>query len=73
MTTPMSYDGSVSGTTSYINQIATLAVVAVDDPAYVTILPQMIANSELRIYRELDFLFSSISTCLLYTSPSPRD
>ena len=62
MTTPMSYDGSVSGTTSYVNQIATLAVVATDDPAYVTILPQMIANAELRIYRELDFVFTSIST-----------
>lgn len=58
----MSYDGSVSGTTSYINQIATLAVVDPTDSAFVTILPQMIANSELRIYRELDFLFTSIST-----------
>lgn len=62
MTKPMSYDGSVLGTTSYVNQIATLAVVAADDPAYVTILPQMIANAELRIYRELDFVFTSIST-----------
>ena len=73
MTTPMSYDGSVSGTTSYINQIATLAVVAVDDPAYVTILPQMIANSELRIYRELDFLFSSISTTAYGLTVGSRD
>lgn len=62
MTTPMSYDGSVAGTTSYISQISTLAVVDPTDAAFVTILPQMIANSELRIYRELDFLFTSIST-----------
>lgn len=73
MTTPMSYDGSVSGTTSYIDQIATLAVVAKDDPAYVTILPQMIANSELRIYRELDFLFSSISTTAYGLTVGSRD
>ena len=62
MTTPMSYDGSVAGTTSYINQIATMAVVAPDDSNFVTILPQMIVYAELRMYRDLDFLFTSGSS-----------
>ena len=62
MTTPMSYDGSVSGTTSYITQMATMAVVAETDPAFLTILPQMIVYAELRMYRDLDFLFTSGST-----------
>ena len=62
MTTPMSYDGSVSGTTSYITQIATMAVVPEADPAFLTILPQMIVYAELRMYRDLDFLFTSGST-----------
>jgi hypothetical protein len=58
----MSYDGSVSGTTSYITQMATMAVVAETDPAFLTILPQMIVYAELRMYRDLDFLFTSGST-----------
>jgi len=62
MTTPMSYNGSVSGTTSYITQVATMAVVAETDPAFLTILPQMIVYAELRMYRDLDFLFTSGST-----------
>jgi len=62
MTTPMSYDGSVSGTTSYITQIATMAVVPETDAAFLTILPQMIVYAELRMYRDLDFLFTSGST-----------
>jgi len=61
MTTGLSYDGSVSGTTSYIQQIATLAVVDPTDTAYVTILPQMITYAENRIYRDLDFLQTSTS------------
>jgi hypothetical protein len=39
-----------------------MAVVAEDDPAFVTILPQMIVYAELRMYRDLDFLFTSGST-----------
>ena len=62
MTTGLSYAGTVAGTTSYVDQIATLAVVATDDPAFITILPQMITYAENRIYREVDFLFTSIST-----------
>lgn len=59
MTTPMSYNGSVAGTTSYATQMATMAVVAETDPAFLTILPQMIVYAELRMYRDLDFLFTS--------------
>lgn len=55
MTTGLTYS-------QYKTQIATLAVVAEDDPAFVTILPQMISYAENRIYRDLDFLFTSIST-----------
>jgi hypothetical protein len=61
MTTPMSYNGSVSGTTSYITQIATMAVVPENNAEFLTILPQMIAYAELRMYRDLDFLFTSTS------------
>ena len=61
MTTGLSYDGSVAGTNSYKTQIATMAVVAETDPAYLIILPQMITYAENRIYRDLDFLFTSIA------------
>jgi len=61
MTTGLSYAGTVAGTNSYIDQIATMAVVAVNDPAYVTILPQMITYAENRMYRDVDFLFTSVS------------
>lgn len=59
MTTGLSYDGSVG--TNYVNQIATLAVVDPTDTNYQTILPQMITYAENRIYRDLDFLFTSVS------------
>jgi len=62
MTTGLSYDGSVSGTTSYVTQIATMAVVAETDPNFLNILPQMITYAENRIYRDIDFLFTSISS-----------
>lgn len=68
MTTPMSYDGSVAGTTSYVTQMATMAVVAETDPAFLTILPQMVVYAELRMYRDLDFLFTSgVSTAYSLT------
>jgi hypothetical protein len=67
----MSYNGSVSGTTSYVTQMATMAVVAETDPAFVTILPQMIVYAELRMYRDLDFLFTSgVSTAYNLTAGS---
>lgn len=62
MTTGLSYDGTVAGTSSYVAQIATMAVVEQTDPAFLTILPQMITYAENRMYRDLDFLFTSIAT-----------
>jgi hypothetical protein len=62
MTTGLSYNGSVSGTNSYVQQIATMAVVEPTNSDYLIILPQMITYAENRLYRDLDFLFTSIST-----------
>jgi hypothetical protein len=62
MTTGLSYDGTVAGTTSYISQIATMAVVEPTNPEFLVILPQMITYAENRMYRDLDFLFTSIAT-----------
>lgn len=62
MTTGLSYNGLAAGTTSYVTQIATMAVVEETDPAFVIILPQMITYAENRLYRDLDFLFTSIAT-----------
>ena len=73
MTTGLSYDGSVAGTTSYVTQIATMAVVSETDPAYLTILPQMITYAENRMYRDLDFLFTSISTTAYSLTVGSRD
>jgi hypothetical protein len=54
MTTGLDYTG-------FVKQIATLAVVAQDDPNFLTVLPQAITYAENRICRELDFLFTSVS------------
>lgn len=54
MTTGLTY-------TQYVTQIATMAVVEESNPAFQTILPQMITYAENRMYRDLDFLFTSIS------------
>jgi len=61
MTTGLSYAGTIAGTTSYITQIATMAVVEETDPAFLIILPQMITYAENRICRDLDFLFTSVA------------
>jgi hypothetical protein len=45
-----------------VTQIATLAVVDQNDPAFQTILPQMITYAENRMFRDLDFLFTSTAT-----------
>jgi hypothetical protein len=68
MTTGLSYAGTVAGTTSYITQIATMAVVDESDAAFLAILPQMITYAENRIYRDVDFLFTSIANSS-YTVP----
>ena len=54
MTTGLTYS-------TYKTQIATLAVVDENDSAFLTILPQMITYAENRMYRDLDFLFTSQS------------
>ena len=54
MTTGLTYS-------TYKTQIATMAVVDENDPAFVTILPQMITYAENRMFRDLDFLFTSTS------------
>lgn len=69
MTTGLSYDGSVAGTNSYIQQIATLAVVDVADPNYLIVLPQMITYAENRMCRDLDFL-STVTTNTNYATVS---
>lgn len=56
MTTGLSYSGSVSGTASYVQQIAEMAVVSQTDSNFVAILPMMITYAENRIYRDLDLL-----------------
>ena len=54
MTTGLTYS-------TYKTQIATMAVVDENDPAFVTILPQMTTYAENRMFRDLDFLFTSTS------------
>lgn len=66
MTTGLSYNGLVAGTTSYPTQIAELTVVAVDDPNFEAILPQAITYAENRIYRDLDLL-STVKRSSSYT------
>lgn len=69
MTTGLSYDGSVAGTSSYVQQIATLAVVDPTDANYLIILPQTITYAESRMCRDLDFL-STVTTNTSYATVS---
>lgn len=52
MTTGLTYS-------TYKTQIATMAVVEETDANFLTILPQAITYAENRMYRDLDFLFTS--------------
>ena len=47
---------------SYVQQIATMAVIPSNDTNFTIILPQMISYAELRMQRDLDFLSTQIST-----------
>jgi len=47
--------------TTYKTQIAQMAVVAEDDPNFLAILPMMIDYASLRICRDLDLIFTSVS------------
>lgn len=69
MTTGLSYDGSIAGTNSYVQQIATLAVVEPTDVNYLIILPQAITYAENRMCRDLDFL-STVTTNTNYATIS---
>lgn len=46
---------------TYKTQIAQMAVVAEDDPNFLAILPMMIDYASLRICRDLDLMFTSVS------------
>jgi hypothetical protein len=46
---------------SYIQQVAEMAVVDQTDVNYLAILPMMITYAENRMYRDLDFMFTSTS------------
>ena len=65
MTTGLSYNGTVSGTTSYVAQIANMAVVDPANAEFLIMLPQAITYAENRMYRDLDFLVTSVA----YTYP----
>jgi len=54
MTTGLTY-------ATYVDQIATMAVVPATDPNFLAILPSMITYAENRIYRDLDLL-TTVST-----------
>jgi len=47
---------------TYVQQIATMAVVPVTDTNFTIIIPSMIDYAELRMQRDLDFLSTQIST-----------
>jgi hypothetical protein len=47
---------------TYVQQIATMAVVPVTDPNFTIVIPSMIDYAELRMQRDLDFLSTQIST-----------
>ena len=63
MTTGLTY-------TTYVSQIATLAVVPVTDTNYQSILPQMITYAENRICRDLDFLSTQYANTYMMTAGS---
>ena len=47
---------------SYVQQIATMAVIPSNDTNFTIIIPQMISYAELRMQRDLDFLSTQINT-----------
>lgn len=54
MTTGLTY-------AQYVTEIATMAVVSETDPNFLEILPQMITYAENRMYRDINFMFTSTS------------
>lgn len=72
VTNPLTYNG-------YVTQVATMAVVntqTVDgivsstDPAFNTIIPQMLNYAEMRIQRDIDFLQNTARQTFAITSPT---
>lgn len=63
MTTGLTYS-------SYVQQLATLAVVPQSDTNFQIILPQAISYAELRMQRDLDFLSSQIYDNTSFTCPT---
>jgi len=61
MTTGLTYS-------TYVTQIATMAVVSPTDTNFVAILPQMITYEENRMCRDIDFLSTQISNTYTMTS-----
>lgn len=45
---------------TYVSSLANLLPVAASDPGFVAVLPNIIADAELRLYRELDLLDTSV-------------
>ena len=72
MTTGLSYDGTGAGTTSYVAQIANRAVGDPANPEFLVILPQAITYAENRIYRDLDFLVTSVAQTFTLTAGSRK-
>lgn len=68
MTTGLSYDGSVAGTNSYVAQIANMAVVDAANAEFLITLPQAITYAENRIYRDVDFLVTSVAQTFTLTA-----
>ena len=69
MTTAMSYDGSVSGTLSYVAQLALMAVTPATDTNFLTLLPAATVYAENRLYRDLDLLATTaVSTSYTATA-----
>jgi hypothetical protein len=64
MTTGLTY-------TTYVAQIATLAVVPVTDTNYISIIPSMIDYAELRMQRDLDFLNTVATSSYTPASVTP--
>jgi hypothetical protein len=54
--------------TTYVSSIANLLVVPVSDPYFLEVVPNIIDDAELRIYRELDLLASNASATSAMTA-----
>jgi len=72
MTTGLSYNGTVAGTTSYVAQIANMAVVDPANTEFLITLPQAITYAENRIYRDLDLLNTSVANTYTLTTGDRR-